>query len=198
MLLLTVGIVVATVVAGLPLWLNALPAVLVVGYLVHLRVQARRTVELARSRRSARSRAESRMRRADSAERLAAYRGSRPASSDVSTAAAATAATGVVIEAEADSDGWQPVPVPLPTYVTKPKAVRPSRLIDLTTPGTWSAGRTAEEPVPVQPDDVVARADAQADVRAGLAADLAADDDADEVYDAELDAIIERRRAVND
>ncbi len=36
--------------------------------------------------------------------------------------------------------GWRPAPVVLPTYVTKPKAVRPTRTIDLTRPGAWSAG----------------------------------------------------------
>jgi hypothetical protein len=42
-------------------------------------------------------------------------------------------------EAEPET-GWRPAPVVLPTYVTKPKAVRPTRTIDLTRPGAWSAG----------------------------------------------------------
>lgn len=41
---------------------------------------------------------------------------------------------------------WSPVDVPLPTYVTAPKAVRPSRVIDLTRPGEWTeAQKSAEE-----------------------------------------------------
>jgi hypothetical protein len=37
---------------------------------------------------------------------------------------------------------WDPLPVTLPTYVTKPKANRTVRTIDLGAPGTWSSGRT--------------------------------------------------------
>jgi hypothetical protein len=43
------------------------------------------------------------------------------------------------------ADGlWDPVPVTLPTYVSKPKAPRTIRTIDLGQPGTWTSGRTAE------------------------------------------------------
>ncbi|WP_327680078.1 divisome protein SepX/GlpR [Kitasatospora sp. NBC_00458] len=44
----------------------------------------------------------------------------------------------------AGPDSWEPVPVPLPTYVTAPVAPRVSRGLDLSAPGTWSAGRPAE------------------------------------------------------
>jgi hypothetical protein len=37
---------------------------------------------------------------------------------------------------------WDPLPVTLPTYVTKPKARRTVRTIDLGEPGAWSSGRT--------------------------------------------------------
>lgn len=40
---------------------------------------------------------------------------------------------------------WDPLPVTLPTYVTKPKAKRTVRTIDLSEPGTWTSGRTAED-----------------------------------------------------
>jgi hypothetical protein len=40
---------------------------------------------------------------------------------------------------------WDPLPVTLPTYVTKPKARRTVRTIDLQEPGTWSSGRSAED-----------------------------------------------------
>jgi hypothetical protein len=40
---------------------------------------------------------------------------------------------------------WDPLPVTLPTYVTKPKARRTVRTIDLEEPGTWTSGRTAED-----------------------------------------------------
>ncbi len=40
---------------------------------------------------------------------------------------------------------WDPLPVTLPTYVTKPKARRTVRTIDLEEPNTWSSGRSAED-----------------------------------------------------
>jgi hypothetical protein len=40
---------------------------------------------------------------------------------------------------------WDPLPVTLPTYVTKPMAKRTVRTIDLSEPGTWTSGRTAED-----------------------------------------------------
>lgn len=43
------------------------------------------------------------------------------------------------------SDGgslWDPLPVTLPTYVSKPRAARTVRTIDLGEPGTWTSGHT--------------------------------------------------------
>jgi hypothetical protein len=40
---------------------------------------------------------------------------------------------------------WDPLPVTLPTYVTKAKARRTVRTIDLGEPGTWTSGRTPED-----------------------------------------------------
>ena len=40
---------------------------------------------------------------------------------------------------------WDPLPVTLPTYVTKPKARRTVRTIDLSEPGTWSSGRSEDD-----------------------------------------------------
>jgi hypothetical protein len=34
---------------------------------------------------------------------------------------------------------WAPTAIPKPTYASAPKAIVPKRIIDLTTPGTWSA-----------------------------------------------------------
>jgi hypothetical protein len=67
---------------------------------------------------------------------------------------------------------WRPNPLPLPTYVTAPKATRPIRVIDLTTPGAWSSGRVID-------DESVADEDL-----------LAA-----EVRSEELDALLEREVA---
>src|SRR5690606_23767329 len=46
---------------------------------------------------------------------------------------------------EAGSSLWDPLPVTLPTYVTKPRAQRTVRTIDLSQPGVQSSGRSAED-----------------------------------------------------
>lgn len=49
--------------------------------------------------------------------------------------------SGVVILPKGSAqvrNSWQPQDVPVPTYVNAPKAVVPSRIIDLTIPGAWS------------------------------------------------------------
>ncbi len=55
----------------------------------------------------------------------------------------------VVAAAVVTTDGgslWDPLPVTLPTYVSKPRATRSVRTIDLGGPGAWTSGRlTAEE-----------------------------------------------------
>ncbi|MCG6498975.1 gephyrin-like molybdotransferase receptor GlpR [Kitasatospora sp. A2-31] len=51
---------------------------------------------------------------------------------------------GMRERAAAGPDSWEPVPVPLPTYVTAPVAPRVSRGLDLSAPGTWTAGRPAD------------------------------------------------------
>lgn len=57
---------------------------------------------------------------------------------------------------------WDPLPVTLPTYVTKAKASRTVRTIDLGEPGTWSSGHHAQD------TDIAAQAaDAQAATEAG-------------------------------
>lgn len=37
---------------------------------------------------------------------------------------------------------WDPLPLTLPTYVSKPRAARTVRTIDLSEPGTWTSGRS--------------------------------------------------------
>lgn len=40
---------------------------------------------------------------------------------------------------------WDPVPITLPTYVTKPRATRTVRTIELNEPGAWSSGHSAAD-----------------------------------------------------
>jgi hypothetical protein len=55
-------------------------------------------------------------------------------------------------------DQWAPLPITLPTYVTKPKATRPARVIDLGVPGPWTAAVRAEpesrEPTYQEPESL--------------------------------------------
>ena len=51
----------------------------------------------------------------------------------------------IVIPTDDGGSLWDPLPVTLPTYVSKPKAKRTVRTIDLGEPGTWTSGRTAED-----------------------------------------------------
>ncbi|MEO5710449.1 MAG: hypothetical protein ABIQ59_11575 [Nocardioidaceae bacterium] len=68
----------------------------------------------------------------------------------------------IVIPTEDGGSLWDPLPVTLPTYVTKPKAQRTVRTIDLGEPGTWTSGRTAED------TQIVAQAAAaEAETKAG-------------------------------
>ena len=70
----------------------------------------------------------------------------------------------IVIPTEDGGSLWDPLPVTLPTYVSKPKAKRTVRTIDLGEPGTWTSGRTAED------SQIVAQAAAE-EAEAEVAAD---------------------------
>ncbi|MGZ4581703.1 MAG: divisome protein SepX/GlpR [Nocardioidaceae bacterium] len=51
----------------------------------------------------------------------------------------------VAVTTEDGGSLWDPLPMTLPTYVTKPKARRTVRTIDLNEPNTWTSGRTEED-----------------------------------------------------
>jgi hypothetical protein len=53
-------------------------------------------------------------------------------------------AQAVTMQASDGSTLWDPVPVTLPTYVSKPRAPRTIRTIDLGQPDTWTSGNTEE------------------------------------------------------
>ena len=166
-----------------PVWVAAFPALLLVGFLVHLRLQARRAAQ--RRRRGAQPVAAKPA--ATPKAGSTARRGQRPAEAGdehasravvveskndgtlggaAATQPAAHPAEGTIpegypaetyAEGDPDDEAWRPQSWPLPTYVTKPKAVRPVRVIDLTTPGAWTSGRLLDdEAEPVE--DVLAAA----------------------------------------
>ena len=148
-----------------PLWTPLPFVVLLVAFVVHLRNQAirkeRGTVRHGRTPRDVPSR---------DIERPASQ-----ASEPVSQAEAASKneesarhsarvefvpgpSRAVVVETKgapvSDDEAWRPNPLPLPTYVTAPKAVRPIRVIDLTSPGAWTSGRLFDDDLAME--DVLA------------------------------------------
>ena len=64
-----------------------------------------------------------------------------------------TEITGVIVVPK-DRTGWQPTQLPRPTYATAPKAVPSKRIIDLTSPGEWSAKQEQDQVIPNSRDEV--------------------------------------------
>jgi hypothetical protein len=213
LVLLTLVVAAITPVTPLPWWAPLGVVVALLVDLAHLRVQQRRRRELTRTRHAVRTRLRSRLRRADSAERIAEARqllAERRAAAEIERVEADRVAREAARRDAEHAAGWQPTPVPLPTYVTKPVAPRVGRAIDLTQPGAWtdaqglsasassSAGTVSEEifdqtseggrTASVRDTSVAAES---ADTTTGTAPSY---DD----YAAELDEILDRRRAVND
>jgi hypothetical protein len=201
LLMLTVTVTVTVAAGFLPQWAIAVGAAFLVTFVVHLRLQARRASAPARPRVQQRPHRPAASRRL-AAEALPAERRSAPQKAAPARlpepAHPTTHPAAAPMAEEADDDGWAPMPVHVPTYVNKPKAPRTARTIDLTRPGAWSSGQGVEqgpvEEVQVQegPEEGVP---SEAVATSALSTDEVYDDAA---YDAELDAIIERRWAVND
>jgi hypothetical protein len=62
--------------------------------------------------------------------------------------AGATATDVPIADDLDDTDSWAPVPVPLPTYVTAPKAPRVIRRIDLSSSQAWTSGGVGQGETP--------------------------------------------------
>jgi hypothetical protein len=145
-----------------PVWLALVPALLLVGFVVHLRLEQRRADE--RRERQARRQRELAARSARDEAGIRAR--------VVTTAARSRVEVEVEVEAEAQPDAegvydavadhvWDPVPVPAPTYVNAPKAPRSVRTIDLTRPGHWTSGRGETPATDVDGDAAPAAAAAE-------------------------------------
>jgi len=190
LLLATVLVAVTSPLTPVPWWGALAGAGVVLGYLVHCRLQARTRHQVDRTRAAVRQRSRSRLMRFDAIERLMTVRRelAEERAAEQRRWEEAEAAERALREEEerrraAAEAGWNPVPVPLPTYVSKP--VAPRRATATETDLAGEAGGPAEAP---QPAVAV-----PAPSTAGLARLL---DDAAGAED-ELDAII-TRRAVND
>jgi hypothetical protein len=184
LLLATVLVAASAPLTPVPWW-GALAGVgVVLGYLVHCRLQARTRHQVHRTRVAVRQRSRSRLMRFDAIERLMTVRRelAEERAAEQRRWEEAEAAERAVREeeerrrAEAEA-GWNPVPVPLPTYVSKPVAPRRAPVPEQAG-AAMSDVPDAAEPAPST---------------AGLGRLL---DDAAAAED-ELDAII-TRRAVND
>ncbi|MFI5620811.1 gephyrin-like molybdotransferase receptor GlpR [Streptomyces sp. NPDC051567] len=153
-LVFTLGAVVAAVGGLRYLWAPAVPALLLSGYIVHLRVQERRRYEFTMDRRRAEAAArhlrENRPRRREPEAAASAEPDPAPPVSPQEAGRRALVeqtdhAEWVDQQRErergpARGESWEPVPVPLPTYVTAPVAPRATGPV---TPDAWSADRSS-------------------------------------------------------
>ncbi len=140
---------IAAVATPVPWWAPLPVAALVVAFVVHLRVQA---LQQQRRRSSTTRGSVGRPRRGqtDSPEQRVATSEARVSAGSSKALVVETKGTrseaDVAVDGSADdTETWRPNPLPLPTYVTAPKAVRPIKVIDLTTPGAWTSGRFLED-----------------------------------------------------
>lgn len=139
-------------------WSLSIPAGLTIAYLVLCRTQIRRQRKLAHNAPRATGLSPRRGIRADvsygvvstvnSDEGLeAAVEGedtaAQPATVMETAATNRDDAAAVVVASETERESlWDPLPMTLPTYVSKPRASRTVRTIDLSQPNTWSSGRS--------------------------------------------------------
>lgn len=147
----------------IPIWSIAIPAGLVLTWLVACRVQVRdergvSTKRVKKSKRSRRSKRAAPASSVDDDESTVIVSGqvedvnpgrrhvmeSTPLESDaldeqLVIAAPSVATTGDLV--------WDPLPVTVPTYVTKPRAGRTVRTIDFAQPGAWTSGHVEGEDV---------------------------------------------------
>jgi hypothetical protein len=130
----------------------AIPAALLVGWLVACRLMVRK---------------ERSVRRRPSAAPASRRSSTSRRSSEVETSSDETPAesTGKVPLVEADAPQgpaapglWDPVPVTLPTYVSKPAARRTVRTIDLDSTGVWTSGRSESDSALAREADAADRA----------------------------------------
>ena len=133
-----------------PRWTVVMPVVLVIGFLTVARRQVALAADL--KRRQARRATLSEAARAADARYGVAESRARRGGRVVAPSPAAEpqpVERGVVAEVPAkglaSGESWHAVPTTLPTYVTAPRATKIPRVIDLTTPGSWSGAAMVEQ-----------------------------------------------------
>ena len=150
LLLADVVVAVLAAVAVTPWWAEAVPAGLTVLYLVLCRTQVRAETSASWEREllaSAEQQPVHDEAEAEPAERVVVRnaQGFEEVDADDDTLTLPAVVDAVVVATDDGGSLWDPLPVTLPTYVTKPKARRTVRTIDLNEPNTWTSGRTAED-----------------------------------------------------
>jgi hypothetical protein len=145
--LLLAGWVVLALLHVVPRWTVAVPSLLVVGFLVVARRQVALAADL-RRRQARRVTLADAARAADArygAGESRARRGGRVVAPAPAAQEMPVTHIEVPIERVAVGDSWNAVPTTLPTYVTAPRATTMPRVIDLTTPGSWSGAAMVEQ-----------------------------------------------------
>lgn len=132
----------------LPTLTLAVPSLLVGGFLVVARRQTALAADIRRRQQRRATLAEA-ARAAEArlgAEGGSARRGGRAVDPAPRAARAASAPAELVVEhVLVESRSWHAVPTTLPTYVTAPRATSVPRVIDLTTPGSWSGAAMIDQ-----------------------------------------------------
>jgi hypothetical protein len=144
---LLAGWVVLVLLHVVPRLTLVVPVLLVGGFLV----VARRQVALAADLRRRQARRVTLAEAARAAEarygagESQARRGGRVVAPSSASATMVVTHVDVPIERVVVADSWHAVPTTLPTYVTAPRATTMPRVIDLTTPGSWSGAAMVEQ-----------------------------------------------------
>ncbi len=178
------GLVLASMVIALATgawWFQLVADVLLVAFVVHLRRVARATAAVRRRRTVPAPRP---ARRTEPV--FPAAVSGAPAEPAVPVAGDEPVADAPAAETTG-TDGWAPVPVPPPTYALKPHvpgARSAAEMVDLTRPGAWSEAQQLEH-------ELLERPQAQAE-------EWPVEDWAEDWADDDLDAIVDRRRAVGE
>jgi len=137
LLLVSAGVVAACATGRLVWPYAAIPAGLLVAWLVACRLMVRR----------------------ERARRPLAESAADAVVEDDQDAAASEADTSGSPTGPRDPNLWDPVPVTLPTYVSKPPARRTVRTIDLDSTGVWTSGRTEGDAAIAREADAAEAAD---------------------------------------
>jgi hypothetical protein len=161
-------------VAMIPLWSGLIPAALVVAFLALCRWQVRREDDAIWDRRRATESSDAEDEsdtgaRSAAAEDSEAVEGRQAVEADAEPVGDAELAESTAVAVTVSTDDghslWDPLPVTLPTYVSKAKATRTVRTIDLGQPDAWTSGHVEGEQTALPSDATASGADADDDNR---------------------------------